>query len=523
MINGMKNLTSSVYTFENLRKGDFLYVDKTAFLWELVRPSVGIYFLSRPRRFGKSLTLSTLKAVFQGKRELFQGLAIDKEDYDWRPYPVIHLDMGDRKNDTPEALDRSLRVILDENARNLGVTLTEEITQEAFRELIIKASATAPAVVLVDEYDKPILDNVGRPEVEALREALEGFYGVIKATEPRQRFVFITGVAKFTKVSVFSKLNHLTDVTMDGRFAAMLGYTQEELEANFAEHIADAARTQGIERGELLARMRRWYNGYRFEEGAETVYNPVSVARFFSSGGKFDNYWFETGSPGILFKLAKDDGFDFARDLAAPVNSLNFSQFDVGKLQPLPLLVQTGYLTIQGAVDAPRGGRAYQLGFPNYEVESAFETFLLDDYLPGVQPDPALDRMFEALLAEDHEAFVEELNALLGAIPWQLHIKREAYYHTVAFMAMRLVGLPATAEEPVHSGALDSGVAVGDRVYIFEFKLDRSAKEAVAQIRKKNYAAKYAAAAKQGKRVILFGVNFDSAKRQIDGWLAEPV
>ncbi|MDR0842030.1 MAG: AAA family ATPase, partial [Acidobacteriota bacterium] len=397
----MKNLTSSIYTFEDLRRGDCLYVDKTEYLWELVSQPKGIYFLSRPRRFGKSLTLSTLKAVFQGKRELFKGLAIDGKDYDWKPHPIIHLDLGDRRNDTPEALDRALRVILGENAQDLGLSLHEQSAPEAFRELIRKAHGIAPVVILIDEYDKPLLDNAGgdRENVNAIREELEAFYGVIKTTESMQRFVFITGVAKFTKVSVFSKLNHLTDITMNGRFATMLGYTQSELEDNFTEYIDDAAQKNGGTRKKLLTQMRRWYNGYRFEEGAETVYNPVSVAQFFQNDGKFKNYWFETGSPGVIFRVAKTAGFDFWDALARPVQDLAFSQFEVGRLQPLPLLVQTGYLTIKKAGAGPRGGVVYYLGFPNYEVESAFETFLLADYLPGFQPDPALDRMFEALSA----------------------------------------------------------------------------------------------------------------------------
>jgi hypothetical protein len=515
----MKTVTSAIYTFEDLRQGDCLYVDKTAFIHELIAAPKGIYFLSRPRRFGKSLTISTLKAVFQGKRALFDGLTIAGLDYDWKPYPVIHLDMGDRKCDTAEALTRSLGVIIKENAQNLGIQLTEDIPQEAFRELIRKAADVAPAVILIDEYDKPILDNIGKPEVAAIREELEAFYGVIKTTEPYQRFVFITGVAKFTKVSVFSKLNHLTDITMNGRFATMLGYTQAELETNFAEHITDAAQKQGVSREELIARMRRWYDGYRFEENAETVYNPVSIAQFFFNDGKFKNYWFETGSPGVLFELAKKWNFDFEEALTRAVQDLEFSQFDVDKLQPMPLLMQTGYLTIREAVSGPIDA-AYYLGFPNHEVAAAFSMFLLRDYLPEADPFTAVVQLRETLSRGDHEGFIAEMNGLLGAIPWPLHIKNESYYHTVAYMAVRLAGLSATAEEPVHSGAIDSCVAIGDTSYIFEFKLDKSADEAIAQIKKKNYAAKYAVS---GKRVILFGINFNSEKRQIDGWQAVPL
>jgi hypothetical protein len=426
--------------------------------------------------------------------------------------------MGDRKCDTAAALTRSLRVIIEENAQNLGVQLTEDIAQEAFRELIRKTANAAPVVILIDEYDKPILDNIGKAEVAAIREELESFYGVIKTTESFQRFVFITGVAKFTKVSVFSKLNHLTDITMNGRFATMLGYTQAELEVNFNEHITDAAQKQGVSRRELIAGMRRWYNGYRFQKSAETVYNPVSVAQFFFNDGEFKNYWFETGSPSILFELAKKWDFDFEDALLRPVHDLAFSQFDVDRLQPLPLLMQTGYLTIRKAIADPLTGSAYYLGFPNFEVASAFSMFLLRDYLPEADPFTAVGRLRETLFSGDHEGFISEMNGLLGAIPWQLHIKHESYYHTVAYMAARLTGLSATAEESVHSGAIDASVVTGDTVYLFEFKLNKSADEAIEQIKKKRYAAKYASS---GKRVFLFGVNFDSEKRQIDDWRVE--
>ncbi|MCL2153584.1 MAG: ATP-binding protein [Oscillospiraceae bacterium] len=493
-------------------------MDKTAFIHELISSPKGIYFLSRPRRFGKSLTISTLKAIFQGKRELFDGLKIDGMDYDWKSYPVIHLDMGDRRCNNAEALERSIRIIIEENAQNLGITLTEDRAQEAFRELIRKASNVAPVVILIDEYDKPILDNIGKPEVGAIREELEAFYGVIKTTEPCQRFVFITGVAKFTRVSIFSKLNHLTDITMNGRFATMFGYTQYELETNFAEHLTDAAQKRDVSRQELIAQMRRWYNGYRFEESAETVYNPVSVAQFFFNDGKFNNYWFETGSPGILFELSKKWNFDFEDALTQPIQDLAFSQFDVDRLLPLPLLMQTGYLTIKEAVSDPFMGAAYYLGFPNFEVASAFTMFLLRDYLPEADPFTSVQRLRKTLFSGDHEGFIAELNSLLGAIPWRLHIKHESYYHTITYMAMRLVGLSASAEEPVHSGAIDSGVTVGETVYLFEFKLDKSANYAIEQIKNKRYAAKYSAS---GKTVILFGVNFNSEKRQIDDWRAE--
>jgi hypothetical protein len=368
----MKNLTTSVYTFEDLIGGNFLYVDKTATLWKLLEPSKGIYFLSRPRRFGKSLTLSTLKAVFQNKKHLFKGLALENKPHDWKEYPVIHLDLGDLSSASPELLNASLTTTINEAASLLGVKLKNIGASERFRELILQSSKKEKVVILIDEYDKPILDNVTRKNVQSIWEVLENFYSVIKTTEPYQRFVLLTGVSKFARVSVFSKLNNLTDITMDVRFATMLGYTQEELEANFAEYIEHVCREQKMDRAELLDKLRLWYNGYRFEEDAATVYNPVSIGKFFESGGKFKNYWFETGTPSFLLKLAKKQQFDFEKELSQLVSELAFASYEIDKLQTLPLLFQTGYLTIKGT-SINRDRTSYHLGFPNQEVEGAFE------------------------------------------------------------------------------------------------------------------------------------------------------
>ena len=285
----MKNLTTSIYTFEKLIEGNYSYIDKTEYIWNLIKEPYGIYFLSRPRRFGKSLTLSTLKAVFQNKKHLFKGLALENKPHTWKEYPVIHLDLGDLSSASPELLNASLTTTINEAASALGIELKNSGASERFRELILQSSKKEKVVILVDEYDKPILDNVVKANIESIREVMENFYSVIKATEPYQRFVLLTGVSKFARGSVFSKLNNLTDITMDAKFATMLGYTQEEFESNFAEHIAHVCREQKIDKTELLVKLKLWYDGYRFEEDADTVYNPVSIGKFFESGGKFKN------------------------------------------------------------------------------------------------------------------------------------------------------------------------------------------------------------------------------------------
>ncbi|MEI6423549.1 MAG: AAA family ATPase, partial [Lentisphaerota bacterium] len=308
----MKNLTTSVYTFEKLIEGGYSYIDKTGYIWNLIKEPYGIYFLSRPRRFGKSLTLSTLKAVFQNKEHLFKGLALESKPYAWKEYPIIYIDLGNCESSDAPHLSQYLIETVDAIAQSYGLTLIRSGVSGRFTELIEKLAATAgKIVILIDEYDKPILDNVVKANIESIRDVLENFYSVVKATEPYQRFVLLTGVSKFARVSVFSKLNNLTDITMDSRYATMLGYTQEELEENFTEYIEHVCRERKMNKAALLDKLKLWYNGYKFHQNAETVYNPVSIGKFFESGGEFKNYWFETGTPSFLLKLAKKQQFDF--------------------------------------------------------------------------------------------------------------------------------------------------------------------------------------------------------------------
>ena len=342
----MKDLTTSIYTFEDLIQGNFLYVDKTEYIWQLVKHVGESYFLSRPRRFGKSLTVSTLKAVFEGKKELFKGLAIYDKPYDWKPCPIIHLDMNGRDFSTLESMEERFRQILREQAEINGVTLKETSSDTMFHELIKTLhDQKGDVVLLLDEYDKPILNNISKENCSAFLDALKIFYSVIKEKNGMIRLAFITGVSKFCHASLSSELNNLTDITMDARFATMLGYTQEELEANFSDRLTILAG----DHDELMQEIKRWYNGYRFEENATTVYNPVSLAKFFESGGKFNNYWFSTGTPTFLLDLIMKSKFELSLSLNKPVSGAFFDAFEVTDLDPMVMLFQTGYLTIDRA------------------------------------------------------------------------------------------------------------------------------------------------------------------------------
>ncbi|MDY5500112.1 MAG: AAA family ATPase, partial [Sphaerochaetaceae bacterium] len=300
-------------SFENLRRGGYVYVDKTSYLHSLVRQEGNMFFLSRPRRFGKTLTVSTLEAVFQGKRELFKGLAIDSLDYDWKTYPIIHIDFGKCDEQSPEGLEAWLRIAVQENAeknhvelgkRDRGYLLLDDLIQRLGRQ--------GKVVVLVDEYDKVLSDNVFSPEVEKLRQVLGGFYQVLKAKGGLLRFVFITGVTRYAMVNEFSGLNNLKNLSLSPVYATMLGYTQKELEGNFAGYIEQGIKDTGMGREAYLAKVREMYDGYRFAPGCETVYNPVSVGLFFSNGRgqDFNDYWIETGSSKLVMDMAQSVDLD---------------------------------------------------------------------------------------------------------------------------------------------------------------------------------------------------------------------
>ena len=515
----MKNLTTSVYTFEKLIEGSYSYIDKTEYIWNLIKEPYGIYFLSRPRRFGKSLTLSTLKAVFQNKKHLFKGLALENKPHDWKEYPVIHLDLGSKEVQSPDELKVYLSDRVNKIADDYNVKLSTKAYDARFQELIETLGKQGKIVILIDEYDKPILDNVTNKSIKNIRETLESFYSVIKATEPYQRFVLLTGVSKFSKVSVFSKLNNLTDITMDARFATMLGYTQEELEANFAEHIENLVKSQGLDRKELLDKLREWYNGYCFEESAETVYNPVSIGKFFESGGKFKNYWFATGTPSFLLKLAKKQSFDLERAISNPVSELAFDSYDVEKLQTLPLLFQTGYLTIRGTV---KDGEDifYHLGFPNREVEGAFESYLLDEY-SGVNKENIevhAAEMARMLKGNDIDGFMGKMKIFFADIPYDIQLANEKYYQTIFYIVFRLIGLRMEAEARTSIGRIDAVAQTEKYVYIFEFKLNRSSAEALKQIHDREYYQKYLGS---GREIILIGAKFSTKKHNIADWKTE--
>lgn len=511
----LKPLPVGISTFSKIIEQEQLYVDKTHDIYDLITTGQ-VYFLSRPRRFGKSLLISTLKEIFEGNRELFEGLWIYDSDYVWEKYPVVRIDFSELKVTTALELESSIEEYLDRIAQQHDVKLEGSTCYFRFSDLIRQLAAKNQVVVLVDEYDKPLIDNLGNvEEARRIRDVLKGFYTILKGTDEYLRFVFLTGVSKFSKAGVFSSLNNLDDITTSPMFSTILGITEEELIVYFEGHLEDFAEKKGLSKGELLRQTRHWYDGFCFAADCQNVYNPFSLLKLFKHR-HFSNFWFETGTPTFLINLIKERKYDVSLMERLEVDDLAFSSYEIGNLSVIPLLVQTGYLTIKSYDPETR---LYKLYYPNYEVENAFSRYLLDSFV-AVENGLAggyLQRLALALRDKDWERFFEVLQFFLADIPYDIHVKKEKYYQTVFYLIFKLVGLQIDAEVKTNRGRMDAVVETKDTVFIFEFKLDGSADEALAQIKERGYEEKY------GLRdaVYLIGVNFGAQERGVVDWHVE--
>ena len=506
-------ITSSLYTFENMREGNYLYVDKTAYLWKLINRPQSMFFFSRPRRFGKSLTLSTLKAIFQGKKELFKGLFIENQPYDWKSYPVIHIDMGSNTSSTTEELKEELVSIVNRRASEFNIELTENSYSKRFEEFVYKLNnRDGKVVILIDEYDKPILNNIENENLAELQKVMKGFYSVLKTCEPYERFVFITGVGKFLKVSIFSDLNNLTDISMNDDYATMCGYTEKELIDNFHTQLEALAKKTNEEYKSFLQGVKDWYDGYKFSPDGENVYNPVSLAKFIENKGRFNNYWFETGSPSILVKLIKEKSVNIEEVINSTYTENIFTAFMPTSISFIALMYQTGYLTIKSWQTKDRV-TTYKLGFPNFEVEESFYQNLIYTASDDLDLSAGLPhKLKESMSNNDIDKMMKAIDCYLAEIPYEMHIKNEKYYQTIFYSLFKIIGYSIHAEAQTSDGRIDAYIENGNNVYIFEFKLDKSAEEALDQIMKKEYYLKFH---NSGKKITLVGANFDFETRRL--------
>ncbi len=501
---------ASSYTFRDIIEGGFLYVDKTQYIYDLIRYRKGVYFLARLRRFGKSLMVSTLD-------EVFQGLWLYESDYDWQLYPVIRIDFSRHQIRNVEELEIRIQRHLTQIAQRYGVTLDEGPFDIQLEDLILKLAAEKQVVILIDEYDKPILDNVTHlAEAQRIRDTLKSFYTTIKAMDAYIRFVFITGISKFSRVGVFSSMNHLDDLTMDPRFATALGITEDELANDFRAHIDAFAEHEQLSPESLLQKIRDWYNGFCFVKECPTVYNPFSTLQLFNKS-HFSNYWFESGTPTLLINLLKDHQYPIEQLEHLRLRELAFSTYEIESLSIVPILFQTGYLTIK---DYESATQRYTLSYPNAEVEDAFLTHLLGAFSERDHGfnEEYLWQLVDALHERDLDQFFSVLQIFFANVPYDIHLRHEKYYQTIFYLIFKLMGWRIDAEVRTNRGRIDAVIEFTDHVFIFEFKLDGRAEDALQQIVDNAYAERYRA---KGVPVTLVGANFDSRTRTIDEWRDE--
>jgi len=513
----MKKLPIGVQTFNKLIKENYLYVDKTKEINNLFAEGGQYYFLSRPRRFGKSLLISTLKEIFSGNKELFKGLWI----YDklaWEKHPVIQLDFLGLEYGSREALIDTLEYMVNQNAKTHGVRLKEKGHDKRFRELVVELSKKNKVVILVDEYDKPLIDFIEKKEIAKVnRDVLKTFYGAIKGADEYLKFVFITGVSKFSKVSIFSDLNNLRDITVSDSFSTMLGYTEEELLHYFDDGIKEMADEK---KEELLADIRKWYNGYSWD-GKQSVYNPLSILYLFQEK-RFGNYWFSTGTPTFLIKSIKENKIDVKRIENYETTKLLFDSYEVERFNMFALLFQTGYLTIKEIEEVSRTQTIYRLSYPNEEVREAFLDYLAADYT-GKLPNEMgvlVYKLQKAIVNTDIDEFFTVLKSIFASVPYDIFIEeRESYYHTVIYLILRLLGVNIKAEVETNIGRIDGVLETETHVFVMEFKVGK-ASEALKQIKEMKYYEPYLPTS---KKIKIIGVGFDVEERSIKEYQIEDI
>jgi hypothetical protein len=512
----LKNLPIGVQDFEKLRKGDYLYVDKTALIYQLVSTG-SYYFLSRPRRFGKSMLLSTLHAYFSGKKELFEGLAIEKLEKDWTTYPVLHLDLNVGEYRTEDDLRGKLSATLNDWEQLYGKVDYEKSLGTRFEGVIRRAyeKTGRRVVILVDEYDKPVLQTIENEELqETYRSILKGFYGALKSMDRCIKFAFLTGVTKFGKVSVFSDLNNLYDISMDDPYTSICGITDEELDTVFVPYIQRLAAAMRRPYDEVREVLRVQYDGYHFCEDSEGIYNPFSLLCTFQSN-KIKSYWFETGTPSYLVYLLKKHNYNLEQMSKVECDADVLNSVDSQSTNPIPVIYQSGYLTIKDY--DPEFG-LYQLGFPNKEVEDGFLKFLLPSYasIDNTQTAFVITNFVKDIRAGKVDEFFKRLSSLFADTPYELVKDLENHYQNVLFIVTKLMGFYVKAEYHTSEGRIDLLLQTPDYTYVMEFKLNGTAEEALAQINDKNYALPFAA---DGRKLVKVGVNFSSQTRNIERWI----
>lgn len=508
-----------IQSFEEIRTGGYVYVDKTAYVDRLVREGK-YYFLSRPRRFGKSLLLSTIEAYFLGRRDLFRGLALNDLAREWTSYPVLHLDLNVGDYTSVEGLVSVISGNLENWEKEYGVEKKSDTPALRMGAVIRSAfeKTGKQVVILVDEYDKPLLSS---SEDETLsdffRSILKPLYGNLKTMDRYIKFAMLTGVARFSKVSIFSDLNNLRDISFSRQYAGICGITSEELSSTFRPGIRNMARRYGIGEEEMLTRLRLNYDGYHFSEESEDIFNPFSLVNAFSDNS-IGSYWFGSGTPTFLVRKLIREKWDLRRLSGYKIKKTTLEQAGINSDDPVPVFYQSGYLTIKGYVE--RFGQ-YILDYPNKEVKEGFLDFLLPYYIKGNESATEFDisAFVEEVSDGDAENFMRRLDSLVAKVPYSdKGAAPESHFQNVIYLVFSLMGFYVNMEERVSDGRLDLLLRTEDYTYVFEFKIDSTAEKAMRQIHEKEYWRPYMAS---GKKIILIGANFDTATRRLDGFIIE--
>ncbi len=514
----MKKLSLGVQGFREIIENNYIYVDKSEIFYHLIE-DLKYCFLSRPRRFGKSLLINTLAELFTGNKELFQGLWI-YDKLEWKKYPVIQIDLSSTDYKEQGLITALKNIII----RNADLYCIKDISYGTSKEMLISLieklsqKFASQVVILIDEYDKPIIDYLGKDLdlAEENRDTLKNFYSVIKPMDSFLKFVLFTGVSKFSKVSIFSDLNNLYDLTMDQKYCKLLGYTEAEIEFYYSNYLEIIQKKLDYTRKEIMEKIKFWYNGYSWD-GISFVYNPFSLLNFLVKE-TFQNFWFNSGTPTFLIDIVKKEMIDPEELSLIMVTDTFFDKFDLRNLDITSLMFQTGYLTVK---EIDQLG-AYHLDFPNAEVRFSFYKHLLEayNYSKLGKNDTILLKLIRILNKKQIDDFIQQLKALFASIPYEIFLKDyEAYYHSILFITLNLIGVYLKAEVQTNKGRIDAVIETEKFVYILEFKIGQ-AKEAMQQIKDKKYYEKYLATKKD---IILLGIGFKKEDRNICEYLVEEI
>lgn len=505
-----------IQTFEVIRREGLAYVDKTALIYKLANGAKN-NFLSRPRRFGKSLLVTTLQAYFEGRKELFKGLAIDRLEKDWVKYPVIHLDMSRGKYYSVENTHAVLDGILCSYEKLYNIKLSEE-KRFSYSDRLVNIIQTAnkqtgkPVVILIDEYDAPMLDSISNEALQSqIRDIMRDFFSPLKANEGIERFVFLTGITKFSQLSIFSELNNIVNISMKDEFSAICGITKQEVLDNFQEGIADIAKKKNISSEEVIENLRKHYDGYKFSPDGEHIYNPYSLLNAFMDKD-FKSYWFSTGTPTFLLELLKKRNI-LVTQLEGIVSSANrFDQPTERISDPVPVLYQSGYITIKRYE-----GGMYLLGFPNDEVREGFNESLLSYISPDYmgERDSFAWNFRQAMYKDDIDTAMEAFQVFLSGFPYDIHMNRENQFQAIIYTVFETLNFTIRAEARTAKGRVDILVQTPTSIFVMELKIDKSADEALAQIDEKSYALPWK---HDGRRIFKVGINFSTKERTVTEW-----